>query len=151
MPSRKMCIALAGCFLGGVATGYFSRPERVVTKVDVREKIVEVTAKATRNDVVTRSREISRPDGTKIVRVVTVDKSVSRESGKLEATITRTEEKTEERSAPQWNVRAMAGITFGDAAPVYGAGVDRRILGPIFLGAYGFSNGTVGAAIALSF
>lgn len=144
------CLAV-GSFLLGAATTYYARPAKVVTKTEVREKIITVTEKEKHDDVVTVHQEVDRPDGTKVIRDVTVDKSVFKEEQKTDETLSRSETKTVEQGGAQWNLRAMAALSLRAAPPVYGGGIERRILGPIYLGAFGFSNGTAGVSIALSF
>lgn len=48
--------------------------------------------------------------------------------------------------APDWRIAGLVGY---DGGVVYGASVDRRILGPITVGAWGLSSGSVGASVGI--
>jgi hypothetical protein len=51
---------------------------------------------------------------------------------------------------PQWKVQALAGLNGNNlGTPVYGADVERRIIGPISAGLYGNTNKEVGLSISL--
>lgn len=52
-------------------------------------------------------------------------------------------------SAPEHDLR-IAGLVGYDDGVLYGAAVDRRILGPVTLGAWGLSSGTVGVGVGVS-
>lgn len=85
--------------------------------------------------------------------IQTVEKEVAKEKiverivertnpdGSTEKTTERTEErkdtksKTEVALAPQWRVQAAGGVGV-DLQPQYRLGVERRIMGPIWAGAY---------------
>jgi hypothetical protein len=55
-------------------------------------------------------------------------------------------------SKPQWKVSGMAGLSVNSlSTPIYGAQVERRILGPISAGIWGLSNSTGGVALSLEF
>ena len=51
----------------------------------------------------------------------------------------------------QYRVDVLAGIGITNPYPVYGASVSKQFIGPISLGAWGLSNGTVGLSIGVSF
>jgi hypothetical protein len=146
MPAiTKLILALIACFLLGLGVGYFSLPQKVVTQVEVKEKIVTVTEKVKADNVVTVYREIQRPDGTKEIRSRTFDKSVSTEAETKDDSKSVSETKTVERKQPDWKVAGLATTTG------YGASIERRILGPIFLGAFGLSSGMAGISVGLLF
>lgn len=50
-----------------------------------------------------------------------------------------------------WNVSAMAGVSVNDFVPVYGAQVSKQVLGPISVGAFGFTSGLFGVSVGVSF
>jgi hypothetical protein len=61
---------------------------------------------------------------------------------------------------PQWDVKLLVGADLKNLAVAqglttgpftFGAEVDRRILGPIKVGVFGLSNGTVGAGVGVEF
>ena len=51
-----------------------------------------------------------------------------------------------------WNVSAMVGLNpINNFVPAYGLGVSKKVLGPINVGAFGFTNGLVGVSIGVTF
>lgn len=88
-------------------------------------------------------REEKRPDGT-VIKETT--KTSKKEESKKEETI-----KIVENHKPNWKASALAGYNLEAGRPVYGAAVDRRILGNIFLGVWGTTDKQVGASVSLEF
>ena len=158
-------VALAGAFWAG----YSTHPERVEYRDRIEyqdrvvEKIVEVrvkdTAVVTHRVVVT----VSRPDGT--VEKTEVEDTAAVTNEKTATDHARTEDhagviehiKIETAILPDWRVSAKVGVSLGDlsfsALPplVYGGAVERRIVGPLWGGAWGLSNGTVGISLTFEF
>lgn len=129
----KVAIGILLAIVLGYGVGRLSAPEKLV---EVEKEVIKE-----RRDVVTVYKEVKRPDGTVEKESTTVDKSQydsARESSKT----------VETRS--QWLVSAIA---FKDNK--YGAKVDRRIVGNIFLGLYADvdknRNTNVGAGVTLEF
>lgn len=139
---------------GGFLWGRYTAPTRTVEKTQVVEKRIEDTeSKVKVRELLaqletmkrhTRREETVLPDGT---RTIVTDTHVDRTRDTRSDVATQTEEKrhTEavrtvevirevERARPDW--RAGAVLLF-DGAPLYGAQVQRRILGPVSLGALG--------------
>ncbi len=100
---------------------------------------------------------VRRPDGTSEAREV----SESREESRREVTADTTTASTEtthteaareavrvvERTAvrPDWSVTALVGAQPGwPLVPVYGGAVERRLVGGLWLGAWGHSGGPAG-------
>ncbi len=52
---------------------------------------------------------------------------------------------------PMINVSALSGIDFKTKLPVYGAAVSKEFLGPVSLGVFGLTNGTLAVSIGISF
>lgn len=138
-------IALAILIAAGVGYGFgrYVQPAKVEIKKEEVIKEVETTKK----DIVIVEKETHLPDGTVIKEKKTEDKStevVKKEEKTKESTVTTNEK-------PQWKVQALAGLELGTVGPVYGAGVERRILGPFFAGVYGKTNKEVGASLSFEF
>jgi len=140
----KVPLALVGALVLGIAIGRFTVPSRIVTKIEVQEKIVTVIEKVKSENVVTVYREVVKPDGTKVIKSRTFDKSVTQEKANVVAAKSVAETKTIERAAPDWLLR---GVFSG----AYGVGLDRRILGPLYLGGQALSDGSVSISIGLLF
>lgn len=165
-PERQVIgLFLFGLVLTGVAftAGRYSAPDRVeyrdrevvrtVVQEDTqaRERVAELTAQLetmsrhTRREVTTEKR----PDGTEVTHSVTdtrvdtvketsarTDRVAEVETQKhAETERTRETQKLELRDRPDWRVGLLAGATV-DLRPSIGVHVERRILGPLSLGAW---------------
>jgi len=123
----------------GVAIGRYVTPERIVTKTIIDTKIVTVVQHDTRTVTVTK------PDGT--TTIVSTDKSVD--------TIKQVEHESQvkvvENNKPQWKVSAQFAPKNVKYEYFYGAQIERRILGPIFIGAFGNLDHTLGLSVGLEF
>jgi hypothetical protein len=140
----------------------------VVTQERVRVERVEV-AQAAR--AVHREQTTTRqPNGAVQTRVVederaeasrgTVERSQADTQARAESTRTEKEDaqasRTVEAARPAWRVHALVGVRLSDVlggklAPAYGAALERRVLGPLSVGAWGLSTGTVGVSVSLEF
>jgi hypothetical protein len=100
----------------------------------------ETDTSTTNNDITTVIKEKQNKDGSVEKDTTIVDKS------KKEEKLT-----TEERVLPpNWFVSVGAGLD-SSVNTVYLASVNRRILGPIFLGAWGSTQKAAGVSIAIEF
>lgn len=168
--SHKILLAIvvvAGAFALGK---YTTSPKTVVeTKIEYEEKIVtqieeKIVEKVVEVEVERIRTVIEKPDGTKIT--VEHDKSKTKEEEKKSEVVVAVEEeikeeidhsfrKTEPQIRPQWHISASVGVDMQNlltSSPVvYGAQVERRIVGPVFLGARADSNGVVSAVIGVEF
>jgi len=134
-------ILLAGISYG---VGRYLQPAEV--KIEIKEIIKEVEIE--KRNVVTIIREIVRPDGTKEVETRIVDKTTT-EKDKTEM---RSEIKKVKALKPQWRASIMAGIDGSFKNPIiYGAQIERRILGPFSLGVWGMTNKTAGFSVSWEF
>lgn len=128
----------------GYGFGRYVQPAKVVTVVKEVKSDTQVIDK----NIVTVVTETKKPDGSDTIVTKTEDKSIDNntENDTFSSTTTTTNQKT------QWRVSALAGFHY-DSLPVpnYGALVERRILGPIFVGVYGKSDKEAGIAISLDF
>lgn len=106
-------------------------------------KNVEVTKEVVRNDIRTIVRTIERPDGTKETTEETVDKSIKKETSSKETLIA---------SKNQWmfDIGARAKLSERDNI-LYDLQVQRRILGPFFLGVRGSTDKSVGVSLGMEF
>lgn len=103
----------------GYGVGRYVQPPKEITKIETQEHEV------IRNNVVTVTKEITKADGTKETITTVVDKSVEKKDKTLESIVSKPVEK-------QW----LASVGMNPIAPTatYSVKVDRRILGPIFVG-----------------
>lgn len=134
MNKQTLSVFVAGLLIGGGLIWQFAR--RVDTRIQVQEKIV------TQNDVKTITRTVERPDGTKEILQTVVDRSQQASTTKVDIQKTK---------RPDWLVGVSAGSQLSRLDAIYGASVDRRILGPVFGGIYGRTDGEFGLSVRLEF
>jgi hypothetical protein len=127
----------------GYATGRYFQPARVEVKIEERVKEVEVV----KHDVRTVIKEVTRPDGTKEKETIIEDRSTETRDKESR----RDTSKIVSNEKPQWKVSTQLTTTQGILGPVYGATVERRVLGPIFAGAFGNTDKTFGLSVGLEF
>lgn len=104
-------------------------------------KTVEVQKEVIRNDIQTVTHTVKEPDGTTDITTTTTDHSQ----------VTLTDTKKEFNIVPNWHVSAFADANIKLESPEYGLNVQRRILGPIFIGASLSNKGNVGASLGMEF
>lgn len=140
----------------------------VVVQERVRVERVEV-AQAAR--AIHREQTTTRqPNGAVQTRVVEDERAeasrgsveIAKADTQARAESTRTEKedaqaiRTVETARPAWRVHALVGVRLSDVlggkvAPAYGAALERRVLGPLSVGAWGLSNGSAGLSASLEF
>jgi Na+-translocating ferredoxin:NAD+ oxidoreductase RnfG subunit len=127
-------LVLVAAASAGITRYYFPQVEFRNTET-VKEVI--------RNDIRTIVKEVVRPDGTKEIITETTDKSVKKESSTSETLL---------MAKKQWmfGVGAAAKLSDRDVI-VYDLHVQRRILGPFFLGARAATDKSVGVSIGMEF
>lgn len=148
------------------AVGRFATPAKVVvqTKTQTVEKIVQAKAEVrTETQVVYRDRTVvTHKDGTVEHRNIeqTSNGQVDTKHESAEKVVYRDREllRVVESPKPQWRVGVLAGVDilhlgrpqlFGPVA--LGAHVERRIAGPVWLGAFGLSSGAAGVSVSVEF
>lgn len=168
-------LLIAVAFLGGRLTSP-TPPAEVVERVEYRDRVVtqevvrEVRAAAEvrymdRVQRVEVVREV-RPDGSSSERSVTttgesvreaITSQAATEAAKSEVREVEVERQIRVEVRHDWRVSALAGAdlrTVSMTAPpawVLGGLVERRIVGPISLGAWGLSSGAAGLSLSLEF
>lgn len=125
--------------LGGfIANRYTSNREVIKTQV--------IDHTITQDHVVTIVKEIDRPDGSK-ERTTTIDDS----SIKNNTSVSKTEDK-KASLPPNWLVTGGVGLELsGIPSMVYQVGVSKRILGPIFVGAWGAKGRDISGGLSATF
>lgn len=126
----------------GYAFGRYLQPPDIKIKTVIQEKEVIVE----RKNIVTVVKEVVRPDGTKETETRTEDKSET--TGKKDSSTNNNYESIS--SKPQWRVQGMIGLN-AQAKNDYGLAVERRIIGPIFVGAYGNTQKSMGLSVSIEF
>lgn len=154
--NKYKILGVALLLLVAYALGKYTQPAIVVTKVETHEviKYVEKETKTKQNNKDIVIVETRYPDGTvkKETHIVdkgtvVIDKSKEGSSEKDSSSTT-----VVSYNKPQWKAAALLGITdYSLDNRVYGLEVERRILGPIFVGAWGLTNKTIGVSAGLEF
>lgn len=154
-------VVAAAAGLTGFAVGRLNALEQVeehaLVLTVVREKTVERWRQA--KDRVVYVEKTTSPDGT------VLEKRSERETERAELARdvehhadTRAETSKVTTSRPDWRVTLQVGATWkepavrlGDTPLVVGGGVDRRIAGPFWLGAWGSTSGAAGLSVGGEF
>lgn len=93
----------------------------------------------------------TKPDGTTIEEIeIDLSKDSKKDSSETSSTEKETS-KTVEFSREKVLISAIAKASLTSFIPTYGASVQSRLLGPVWMGAFGFLDGTVGLSLSLSF
>lgn len=132
--SKNVVVVLVVAALSVAVTKYYW--PRVETKT------VEVTKEVLKTDVRTVVKIVEKPDGSKETTTEIVDHS-SKESSKSKESVKYTQK--------DWMVSASASTKFTNIEPIYGAQVQRRILGPIYMGVVASTDKMVGVSVGLEF
>lgn len=170
-PNKKIAAALAVALLVGYAFGRFMTP----TKVEIKKEIVTVEKKVVDQEELKRIElernkklrtvitEITHPDGrkektTRVIEVTSTKKNTDQEKKTHEETekeTKQTETKLVENKGPGVTISALVGLDVLNLStpqkPVYGGHIQKSILGPIGLGAFGMTNGVCGMSVGLTF
>lgn len=152
-------------FLVGFGTAKVISP----TKVEYKEKEVvkyvekktesknDTSEKVKNKDKVVIITETTYPDGRKVKETKIVDKgtelsksaSTSKTQTETQLESTKEQEKTVTYSQPNWRLSALAAL---DGAKMqYGGILERRIIGPVYVGGFGYQSGLFGVSVGLSF
>lgn len=130
--------------------GRYLTPNHIEYKEVIVEKevIKEVVKENIKKNTQTKTVETWHPDGRHTIEtyVLNQDTIVIEKELVAEKEIKKEIEKIIDNKKPDW----MLGLTYGNRDD-YGATIDRRILGPVFLGAYAKSDRDIGVAVKLEF
>lgn len=166
--SVKLELVAVVVFIAGLACGRFTTPAKVITKTEIQtvEKEVvknkEVTVKDTNKDRELVVTETTKPDGTKIVEKHYINRDQIKEDTTKTNSVVDTK-KSDSKSETittneknDWNLSALVTTSHTEddmfhQSMSYGVHVQRRILGPFSVGAFGLTNKTYGLSIGASF
>lgn len=108
----------------------------------VQSQTVETTKEVVRTDVHTVVRFVERPDGSKETVTEIVDHSTKHEtSTNSQTTFARKD----------WFLGVGASTELKQLEPIYNVQVNRRILGPFYVGAQATTHGEVGLNLGMEF
>lgn len=143
--------------------------EKQVVVVQEQVKIEKVYLKDEKQRIRREEHTLAHPNGlveTKKTEDINIDSVVREQDVKFVDREVKTEvvkyvdrevEKlvTKEKPLPDWRLTPMIGFNvsngFSTNQFVYGGEIQRRVLGPVSIGAWGLSSGTVGVSASLEF
>lgn len=103
----------------GGAIAYKLLPAKIEVKTEIKEHEV------TQNHIVTVTHEVTKPDGTKEIITTTTDNSVEHKDKQIEI----------QKSSPKdWFLTAGVARESLTSDNIYQISVNRRILGPLYIG-----------------
>ena len=148
-------ISLASSF----AIGRYTVPE----KVRIETKIVEVEKKSDSKEQDSNKNNhkkivivrVVKPDGEKQTTVTSTDESTENkknvEKVSSDTQIAKEDKKEVTGNQQKVTISALVGGDITTRLPVYGLSITRPILGPLTVGLFGLSNGSIGASVGLTF
>lgn len=145
---KPLLLILTGIALGFWA-GRYTTPVKVETKIETKYVDRVVMQQVKHADEIRTVTERRRPDGTVTTRTRVEDRSVTETAAAKIREVVSLEQSTTENARETWLLRAVYAVRLGGNS--IGAGVDRRILGPIWLGAWGTTDLAVGVSLGVSF
>lgn len=129
-------LCLLSALLSAVVTKYYFPAIQV--------KTVETEKEVIRTDVQTVVHTVTQPNGAIDTTTTTIDHSQK----------TETDNKTlVQLKSSTINVSALVGNDFSKRLiqPIYGISVSKELLGPITVGLFGLTSGTIGVSVGLNF
>lgn len=111
----------------------------------IETQTVDVIKEVVKTDVRTITKIIEKPDGTKETIIDHTDKSVENKDQKHTQTT---------YAKNQWLVAGTVQQNLDNGLnlqPIYGVHIQRRILGPVFLGAMGSTDKRAGLSVGMEF
>ena len=165
---KSLAISSAAILLVGLAVGRFSLPAKVVTKTEIQVVTKEVESKTSDQEIARKSNKdfvrivTKKPDGTVITETHIIDKSTSKttevtqDTTEKDSSTTITQDKTVTYAKNDWHVSGLASPSGDNSflrgpSIAYGLMVERRILGPFYIGGFGLTNHTIGASLGVTF
>jgi hypothetical protein len=146
-------IIIGGVVIAVVAFGFgrYSVNQPTITQSEqIKEK--EVQHVDTKQDVKKVTTIVKKPDGEETT-TITEDSNTDTKDNTNTLTNENLQTKTEAAAHDTLNLSALAGINYQQPQQglIYGVSVTKELIGPITIGAFGFTNGLVGGSIGISF
>lgn len=158
---RNLSVIALLLVLLGVGICKYALPEKVVTKtetVTIEKEVIKYKESSSENTKVDKIKivvEDINKDGTVHRKTIEIDKTqintyIAKELDKQKETDKTVVVETEKKNQALWHVAALASIKYKEA-PAYGVLIEKRVLGPVSVGAFGLTNKTVGVTVGYSF
>lgn len=148
--SKTKGILVASGLLISFAMGRYSYQQPEVS-TQINEKTTDIKQTEREDHSQTIIVHTKAPDGTEKTTTTISNNIDTKTKDKDVTTIAETQVVT---PPPHdlWSVSAMVGLNpMNNLTPTYGAQVSKKILGPISIGAFGFTNGLVGLSVGVTF
>lgn len=143
MDFKNTAIALVVVAVASAGITRYCFPKLEYKNIEV---VKEGTKAETQNNIKTVIKYIERPDGTKETVTESTDQSTKKESTKKESS-----KETTIASKNQWMFDIGTRYKLSDKQQYYDLQVQRRIVGPFFVGAKASTDKTVGVSIGMEF
>jgi hypothetical protein len=142
--SKQIAILSVGSFAAGAILAFATKPAKIVTKTQTvyQDRVVEKVVE----HQVTVQVETKKKDGTDVIETKTVADSGIDLSSQIKAIQNTEKTVTYGRGL---EVGVMADYNVSTHSPSYGAYVSKQVLGPISVGAYGQTNGSLGLTLGI--
>lgn len=163
MNTKSIIVTIGVAILVAFGVGRYTAPVKVQEKEVIKyvdkvvEKIVEVNNTSSKQNKVVIKFTTIKPDGTKTTELRTYYTNEIEVTSKLvdekkETTnVDKTTEKVVEYKKDDNILALNAKASLDSIIPTYGLSYQRRIIGPIYLGAFGFTDKTFGLNLGISF
>lgn len=113
-------------------------------------------------EILTEDIKKEKDQDKHIVTIITKDCSTGKETTTITEDDTIREKETKrvvdqlyesvtQQTRKTLNISGLAGLDTLDKRLVYGASINKEVLGPVTLGAYGLTNGVLGLSIGINF
>lgn len=135
--TRQVLVGAGLIILVTAAVTRYSFPQIKTQTVTVEKEVIH-------NDVRTVVHTVTQPNGVSDTTTTIIDHTVKTDIAKSVSITTR---------APTLNISALVANDFskGLLIPAYGVSVSKQVLGPITVGGFGLTNGTIGLSVGLNF
>lgn len=124
-------VLLVGIGIGGIVV-YKYKPHLMTQTQTIVKNVMQ-------DHIITVTKTIVQPNGTKEIDTTITDNSIHTDNSNI--TIIK---------APNWHV-GLGASTEIDLSPVYSLQIEKRIAGPLFIGARAETKGTIGITIGIEF
>ena len=131
------------------AAAFFIGKYSNTQKTKIKTQFITQTVVVNHHDIRTVVHTVKEPNGTVVTNTTTQDNSTVTGNGIKVAKSKETESGS--TTSGKWKISALAGVDFKGGNLAYGAELDRKILGPIYVGAWGLSNSSFGVSIGFQF
>lgn len=155
MTNRNKILVIGSAFTIGLACGFYAHPSRIEEKEITKDVKQEEKDKQENKNKVVTIVEKTNADGSKTKTTVITDRSIIDTKDNLHEQIDTDKEKITTYDTSSLKVSLLISKSFQTdhyADPlVYGVGIDKKVLGPIWMGAFGYTNRNLGVSFGLMF